>query len=234
VALLGGAGVVLVPAGLSYLHDDEIWLGVPSLLLAALYLGGAGWILGRTGPAGRGVYLYEHGFVRVGNPPEVYAWDDLVAVTMSGVRRSSRGRTTWRFTVLGTNDREVTLGGETPGVGELGEVVVAEVTRRLVPWYVSVIAGGGSVELGPFTLGPRGVAKDGDLVPWAYVDEAVVSNGVVYVRSTGGHIALAATVGQVPNALALAAVCGHAVGRGAGPQYECRRASPGRSHNLDT
>jgi hypothetical protein len=233
VALLGGAGLVLVPAGLSYLDDGETWLGVPSLLLAAAYLGGAGWILGRTGLAGRGVYLYEHGFVRAANPPQVYAWDDLVAVTMAGVRRSRRGRTTWRFTVVGRDDREVTLGGETPGVGDLGEVVVAEVTRRLVPWYVSVIANGGSVQLGPFTLGPPGIAKDGDLVPWAYVDEVVVSNGVVYVCSTGGKVALAATVGRVPNALALAAVCGQVLGWGDSPQYECGRASPGRSNNLD-
>jgi hypothetical protein len=86
VALLGGAGLVLVPAGLSYLDDGETWLGVPSLLLAAAYLGGAGWILGRTGLAGRGVYLYEHGFVRAANPPQVYAWDDLVAARGGGAR----------------------------------------------------------------------------------------------------------------------------------------------------
>jgi hypothetical protein len=233
VALLGIAGVALVPAGLSYLDEGDTRLGVPSLLLAAAYLGAAGWILSRTGLGGRGVYLFEHGFVRAANPPEVYAWDDLIAVTMVGLRRTRRGHTTWRFTVVHQNDQEVTLGSETPNVDDLGEVVVAEVTRRLVPWYASVIAEGGTVELGPFTVGPPGIAKDGDLVPWAYVDEVVVSNGVVYVRSTGGQVAMAATVGQVPNALALAAVSRQVLAWRDDPQYECGRASPGPSNNLD-
>jgi hypothetical protein len=233
VVLLGSAGVVLVPAGLSYLHDGDTLMGVPSLLLAGAYLGSAGWILVRTIFGGRGVYLYEHGFIRVANPPEVYPWDDVIAVTMAGLRRSRRGRTTWRFTVVDRHDREVMLGGDVPDVGDLGEVVVAEVTRRLVPWYTSVIADGGTVELGPFTVGPPGIAKDGELVPWAHVEEVVVSNGVVYVHSTEGRVALAATVGQVPNALALAAVCGQALDRDDLPEYECRRASQGRSNNLD-
>ena len=234
VALLGFAGAALVPAGLSYLDSGEPQLGVPSLLLAAAYLGGAGWILSQAGLRGRGVYLYEHGFVRTANPPEVYAWDDVSAVTMAGLRRSRRGRTKWRFTVVDKDDREVTLGGETPDVGDLGEVVVAEVTRRLVPWYVKVIAEGGTVELGPFTTCLPGIAKDGELVPWAHISEVVVSNGVVYVRDTGGHVALAATVGQVPNALAFAAVCGQMLAWVDDSQYECRQASPGRSNNLDT
>jgi Family of unknown function (DUF6585) len=233
VALLGLAGVVLVPAGLSYLDEGDTPLAVPSLLLAAAYLGGAGWILGRSVLDGRGVYLYERGFVRAVNPPEVYAWDDLIAVTMAGLRRSRRGRTAWLFTVVDSDDREVTLGGEIPDVGDLGEVLVAEVTRRLVPWYVSVIADDGTVELGPFTIGLSGIAKDGDLVPWEYVDEVVVSDGVVYVRGTGGQIALAATVGQVPNVLALAAVAGQVLAWHDAPHYEYGRASPGRSHNLD-
>jgi hypothetical protein len=207
VALLGFAGAVLVPAGLAYLDSGRPQLGVPSLLLAAAYLGGAGWILSRAGLRGQGVYLYEHGFVRAANPLEVYAWDDLSAVTMAGLRRSSRGRTKWRFTVVDKDDREVTLSRETPDVGDLGQVVVAEVTRRLVPWYVSVIAEGGTVGLGPFTTGLPGIAKDGEMVPWTSISEVVVSNGVVYVRGTGGHVVLAETVGQVPNALAFAAVC---------------------------
>jgi hypothetical protein len=233
VALLGCAGVALVPAGLLYLDDGETRLGVPSLLLATAYLGAAAWILSRTGRGGRGVYLYEHGFVRAVNPLEVYAWDDLISVTMAGLRRSRKGHTRWRFTVVDKHEREVTLGGETPDVGDLGEVVVAEVTRRLVPWYVSVITDDGTVELGPFTVGLLGVGKDGDLVPWEYIDEVVVSNGVVYVRSTSGQVALAATVGQVPNALAFAAVCRQLLARHDDPQYECRQASPGRSNNLD-
>ncbi|HXA59971.1 MAG TPA: DUF6585 family protein [Streptosporangiaceae bacterium] len=206
VVLLGSAGLALLAAGYFYLIDSGPWIAAPSVALAMAYLGSAGWILGRAVLRGAVVFRYEHGFVRI-NPFQVYGWDEVTAVTVTAVQHSKRRRTAWRFMVERSDGRSTTLGAELPDLGDLGEAMVAEVTVRVVPAYQDVIAAGGSVGLGPFTIDPLGVSKDGELIPWAYVREVTMDNGVVAVHGPDDVVALAATVGRVPNAVALMALC---------------------------
>jgi hypothetical protein len=210
IGLVGVAGVALGVAGLDYRRSEQPVAGWATLGLSALYLTAVAWIAWRVVIRGRVVYLMEKGFV-MGRPTETFAWDELVSVTMAGVRRVRRGRTEWRFTVVTSGGRETELSPGLPGVSELGELVIAEVTARVLPWYLRAVRTGGTVSFGPFLVDREGIAKDGDRIPWASVQDVVIENGVVQVlRSwdfTGGG-GLAATVGAVPNAVAFTALCG--------------------------
>lgn len=211
LVMLGLASILLVWSAVYYLREGPVWLGVLGAVLAAGYLGGVGWIVRAGAVRGRGVvvYLFEDGLVRLsaGGADTAVRWDELRTVTMSG-RRSAPGRPIlWRFTLTGPPDRRMVLGHELPDVGRLGETAVREITRRMVPRYLREIEEGGTVRLGPYSVGRAGVQKDGETVPWESVRDAGTDNGMVYVRRAGGSTALSATVGRVPNALALAVLC---------------------------
>ncbi|WP_067459325.1 DUF6585 family protein [Actinomadura macra] len=223
LALLGVAAVMLVPAAVVYLGEGEWWLGVPAALLAAGYASGTAWIIGSGGLRGRDrvVRLFKGGLVvrepdggvrDDGDLNDVrdrrnagFAWDDLVSVTVSGVRR--RRRTRWSCTVVADDGRVLRFGHELPDVEILAEAVAGEVTARLVPRYLAAIKAGEVARLGPFTVDLDGVEKEGERVPWPTVRDVVIDAGVVEVRAAGGRTVLAAIAGHMPDALVFAALC---------------------------
>ena len=207
VLLLALAAGVLVLGGLAYRTSGRPVPGTIALALAAAYLAGALVILWKAVLRGRVVHLFENGFtVAAGHTPEVYTWDELISVSMTGLRNTRRGAIRWRFTAIAGDGREVVFGGELPRLGEFGEVVTHEVTVRVVPWYLRAIGAGGTVSFGPFVVSREGIAKDGEAVPWTLARDVVIDNGMVLVWRAD-EVALAATVGSVPNAVALAALC---------------------------
>ncbi|WP_067475750.1 DUF6585 family protein [Actinomadura hibisca] len=208
--LLGLAGIVLVPAAAVYLAAGRLLLGVPAALLAVGYLGAVGWILSRGVLRGRGIVvtLHQGGLAVTGSGrSDVYLWDDLSAVTVSGVQRARHARTRWRFTVATTRGGTLEFGDELPDVRLLGETVVAEVTARVVPPGLAALEAGRAVRFGPFTVSPAGVGKEGQRVPWPALRDVVIANGVVTVRSADGVRELSALTGHTPNAVALAELC---------------------------
>ncbi|WP_344959615.1 DUF6585 family protein, partial [Actinomadura miaoliensis] len=167
----------------------------------------AAWALRRTGTP-RIVYLFVHGLVvDDGRGLATHHWDELTAVTVSGVRTAAGARTRWRVTVTAAGGREIALGDGMPDAGVLGEIVSAEVTARAVPRLMAAIEARERVRLGPFTLGPQGVGKDGDRLPWPAVAEAGIDNGVVYARDADGLVEMTALAARVPNAVAFVEVC---------------------------
>lgn len=211
--LLGTAGLLLVPASWYYIADGVLWLGVPGALAAVVYLGGMCRLLygGALRGWGESAYLFEHGLVRVrprrrGGAVACH-WDDLGAVTMAGLRRTPRRRVHWRLKMIRGDGGTMTLGDELSGVDELGEVVVAEVTRRMVPRYLAAIRSGGTVRIGPFRVDGRGIDKDGESVPWTAVRAAGISNGLVYVRRADDLAMLNAMAFDTPNAIAFVTLC---------------------------
>jgi hypothetical protein len=174
------------------------------------------------------VYLFYGGLAR---PPEAYAWDDLNAVITAGVRRRRTGRIRWQVTIEPAGGPAVRLADGLADVARLGEVIVAEVTRRVVPGYVATIESGGTVALGPFTVSGKGIEKDAELIPWSAVRTVGMDNGMVYVRradeltrigpgpapgadhapatSLAPAVTAAVTAARMPNAAAFIALCGH-------------------------
>lgn len=178
------------------------------------------------------VYLFDGGLVR---PPEAYGWAELSAVTAAGVRRRRRsGRTRWQVTIELADEpdepdsggigrrrrrpkRSVRIADDVADMELLGDVIVAEVMRRVVPGYVAAVEQGGTVTFGPFTVSGKGIEKDAELIPWPAVGSVGMGNGVVYVRRVaetgprnavmpgGGVIAVIAA--RMPNAAAFIALC---------------------------
>ncbi|HEX2312402.1 MAG TPA: DUF6585 family protein [Thermomonospora sp.] len=210
LALLGTVGLPLLFTALYHLVQGPRWVGVAAVPLAAGYLGGVGWIVRGGALRGRGsaAYLFRHGLVRVTREgAAAYRWDRMTAVTVAGVQPAAGRRTRWRFTVTTADGDRFTLGDELPRVRELGDVVVSEITRRVVPAYLAALDEGRALRFGPFVVGGAGVEKDGVRVPWRAVGEAGLGNGLVYVRPLDGQGFLSATAGEVPNAVAFAVLC---------------------------
>lgn len=210
VVLLGLAVLALAPASVLYLSAGRFWIGLLAALVGVAYLALAMRILLRAGfrenrPV---VYLFGGGLVYAGTGRAVaYHWDDLSAVTVAGVQTGSRGRTRWRFTVTAEGGRDLPLDDRLPEVRRLGDVVVAEVTARAVPRMTVIVRSGGTVRLGAFEIGPDGIGKDGQHVPWRAVRDVSMTNGLVRVNSMDGVQDLAALAAHTPNAVALVELC---------------------------
>jgi hypothetical protein len=152
------------------------------------------------------VYLFEHGLVRY---QEAYRWDELRSVTVAGVRRRREGRTRWRFGIQAEGRRTAEFDYGLSDMERLVEVIMAEVMKRVVPGYVATIESGGKVVLGPFTVSGKGLEKDAEMIPWPYVQEVGMSNGLVYVSRHGQAHATAVIAARMPNAAAFIALCRH-------------------------
>jgi hypothetical protein len=164
-------------------------------------------VLAKVSARYRAVYLFTGGFVlEARGERAAYTWDDLGPVTVSGVRDAARSPTRLRFAV-GTADGELTLGPELPDVRDLGERVLAEVTARVLPGQLARIRDGETVRIGPFEVGPDGVAKEGERVAWDDVVDVGMDNGVVYVGTRGEARRLSAIAARTPNAIVLVQLC---------------------------
>lgn len=210
LVILAIPGLVVLPFTIVFVARGFGWLSVLGLLLTCGYLGAAGrvLVLHVLPYRGRGVHLYEHGLIVTGGDgPTAFAWDKVKELRASGVRKASRADVAWQFTLVRDDGREAAL--SVPDAGELVETISAAVTRRMLPKYVARVEGGGSVRIGPFTIGRDGVAKDTERVPWPSVAQVVIDNGMVSVVRSDQRAGLTATAGEVPNAVAFSGLVDH-------------------------
>ncbi|WP_242891350.1 DUF6585 family protein [Actinomadura litoris] len=209
LVLLGAAVVMLLAAAIVFTAAGLWRLGAPAALLAAACAFVAAPVArGAALRHGNRVVSLFGGGLAVGGGPEgeaSYTWDDLVSVTLSGVRQGRRTR--WRLTLLAEDGRVLRFGEELPDVSALGEAVAAEVASRQVPRHLAAVKAGDEVCLGPFTVDLEGVGKEGERLPWHAVRDVVIENGVVAVRTRGERTALAAIAGHMPDALVFTALC---------------------------
>ncbi|TDC74965.1 DUF6585 family protein [Actinomadura sp. 7K507] len=208
--LLGPVSLALIPAAVLYLHDGVWWAGVPALLLSMGCAGAVGWIVGRDRPRVRNrvVRLHTGGISITGRGVEAgYTWDELVSVTVSGVRGGHGGHTRWSFTIVVDDGSVMRLGDELPDVRALGVAVAKEVTSRMVARHLAAVKAGEAVAVGPFTVDLDGVEKDGERLPWRAVDDVAIHNGLVTVHACAGRTDLMTVSAQMPDALAFTALC---------------------------
>lgn len=205
LVVLGLPGLVLLPFAVHFVIQGFGWASVLGVLLTAGYLGAAGRILFRDIMPGYGrlLYIYENGLIlATTRGAEVYAWDAIDELRVSGARTGSADAVTWRCRLVRDDGTEASIGPEFPGVQDAVEVVSAAVTERLLPKYISRIETGGKARFGPFTISREGISKDGEEVPWAQVATVEISNGMVYVSRRDRIGRMSATAGEVPNAVA--------------------------------
>ncbi|GAA0568858.1 DUF6585 family protein [Actinomadura livida] len=207
--LLSLTSLALIPAAVVYLRDGVWWAGAPALLLSMGSAAGVGWIAGRDRPRARDRVVRLHtGGISVTGPGDAgYAWDELVSVTVSGVRSAPDERTRWRFTIVADDGTVLRLTDDLPDVRALGLAVAKEVTARIVPRHLAAVKAGEAVRLAPFTVDLGGVEKDGERLPWAAVGDVAIGNGMVVVHACGGRGDLMTVASQMPDALAFMALC---------------------------
>lgn len=208
-------GLILLPFTIHFVLGGIGYASVLSLALTVVYLGAAAHVLVRKVlPAeGRAAYLYENGLVhQTGRRSAVaFPWDGVTEIGVSGVRRGSDESITWRFTIVGDDGRRTVLGSEITDVGTLLERVSTRVTERLLPKYLARIESGGSVRIGPFTVGRAGVEKAGWNVPLDRIHAVGMDSGMVYVSRTDGAAAMTVPAAQMPNAVAFTGLVEHLV-----------------------
>ncbi|MFD0852259.1 hypothetical protein ACFQ07_08500, partial [Actinomadura adrarensis] len=66
---------------------------------------------------------------------------------------------------------------------------------------------GETVRIGPFEVGPYGVAKEGERISWDHVVEAGMDNGVVFVGTRDESRRLSAIAARTPNAIVFVQLC---------------------------
>jgi hypothetical protein len=205
LVFLGVPGLVLLPFTVHFLLRGFGWAAALSLLLTIGYLAAAGRILVRDilPTYGRAFYLYEHGLILVARRAvTAFPWDAVEQVRVSGARAEMSEEVRWRFSVVREDGTEAEAGGEFPGVQEVVELASAAVTERVLPKYLTRIEAGDEVRVGPFTVGPDGIAKDGDRLPWQEMADVEISNGMVHVSRTDRGCEMSAIAGEVPNVVA--------------------------------
>ncbi len=198
-------GLVLLPFTVVFLAHGIGWASGLSLMLTLVYLGGAARILFRDvlPEQGRVAYVFENGLVVASwRAVTAYPWDAIAELRVSGVRRAAADAVTWRLTLKRQDGAETSVGGGSTAARDLVETVSQEVTERVLPKYVSRVEAGGVVRLGPFTVSRAGIAKDGENVPWERISGVHIRDGMVYVDRSDRLAGMAATAGEVPNAIA--------------------------------
>lgn len=77
-------------------------------------------------------------------------------------------------------------GATTPvNVGQLGRIFTARVGDALLPGAISRFDAGQTATFGPFTVGPAGIAKDGESAAWDEIENVRTHDGFVRVKKTG-------------------------------------------------
>lgn len=202
--------LALIPVAIAHLRDRALGPGIPALALSMAFASAAGWIAGRDGPSGRGRVVRLHkGGIAVTGPEGAteHAWDELVSVTVSGVRAAADTPTRWCFTVVADDGAVLRFTDDIADVQVLGETVAREVTARIVPRRLAEVKAGETVRMGPFTVDRDGVEKDGERLPWRAVGDVVIDNGLVTVRARESRADLTAVASQVPDVPVFAALC---------------------------
>ncbi|MBA9003269.1 DUF6585 family protein [Thermomonospora cellulosilytica] len=210
MALLGPVGVLSVWSAFYYLIVGPRWLGALGVLLAFGYLGAVWWILHGGALRGWGlvVYAFENGLVRVTRRgTHACRWDEMRGVTTAGVRRTPGRRPPWRYRVTDAEGGGFVLGDELPGVRDLGEVLVAEVGRRVLPVQLAAVEGGATVVFGPFAVDREGIVLNGERVPWRAVRSVAAGGGEVTVRRADAPQVMTVPLDRVPNAAVLVEIC---------------------------
>lgn len=151
-----------------------------------------GWlsvVTGRGGPPRKWFGLYDGGLVRYidgRSRARAWTWSDLDSVSING-------RTDW---VKGKPRRVHRLQARAGGRVFASESRADRFRKFAVRVGVafsdhraqretSIITGGGTVQYGPYTVGPRGITANGEHLPWSSVGEIYLRSGTVAVYRRG-------------------------------------------------
>lgn len=153
--------------------------------------------------------LHEHGLVLIdGARRRSVRWDEVTTIraeVMSFRVNGIPAGTNCRCVLVPAQGEKLVFNHWLDGAVELLEHVERAIADHQLPRARRVIDGGGTVELGSWTVGLVGIAKGRrEPLPWSEVERVDVHNGFVIVRKRGKRLAWASQrYARIPNARTL-------------------------------
>jgi len=159
------------------------------------------------------VYLCKEGLIstRKGRT-DVIRWDEVTAVQVgSGTS----------YTLRRADGKVLEFDNTLRDVKDLGEIIVKETTRYLLPQALTTYAAGSTVSFGELSVNQQGLLKDRQVLPWNQVESirtALVGTGTsryqaLVIRQKGKHLKPWATipVAAIPNYIVFLELTEHAL-----------------------
>lgn len=188
VAVLIYAGAIVT----GQVRADDVNPLFPAAIGLAAIVGGAFYI--RTSYRDDRHYLAfsDRLEVHAGDRVAVYPWDDILrgwkVVTMT--RTGKTGTATpvlsgLKIALIQQRTAELSLDWDARQRQELEQLVMDQITRRMLPRYRAEYQARGSVEVGPaLRLSRQGVLWGGRLVPWQHVERIWIDSQHIYLRTS--------------------------------------------------
>ena len=162
------------------------------------------------------VLLCTEGLLRTnGSKVEIVRWDQVQAFWQAVTKRYYNGiytGTTHRYT-LRRADGEVFKFNDTLGkVEALGNAIQREVTRVLLPKYISAYNSGSTVSFGLLSINKQGISNSKEMLPWSQYKDMQVRRGIVSVKKEGKWLNWSnISVANIPNFYVFMALLDYAV-----------------------
>jgi hypothetical protein len=167
VMALTGLGMMIAVPFLSFKYN---WIGVPGffILIGGIVVAIRAWL-----DVGRKIFLYREGFVCVGHgKPVLRRWEDIAAVfqDIQEVRSEGNAGFTHSYRVQYRNGDSQTLDDNSASDAKaLGDAILFETTRRLLPQYRQALAQGGAIPFGPLRLSREGLIGERGMLRWEHL-----------------------------------------------------------------
>jgi hypothetical protein len=197
--LLLGYGVWLAHEGLltHWFNSTFSAFAVTALFVMAIVL------IVYTSAVGGGelVRVHANGILDLRVGPRAVRWDEISALTVSGV---GDGQGPVRHLLLTQDGARISLSSSIGGVEDLLDEIRVRMAEHRLPDVRTRIAEGAVVGFGAFSVSDLGLVVGPRVVAWADVAEIEAEGGEVVVRDGHGERLAAAKLDEVPNAFLLA------------------------------
>jgi hypothetical protein len=165
------------------------------------------------------VYVYNYGLISTrGNNVQTFRWDHIQAVWQEVVnyyRYGRKTRTTHKYTVQRKDGFRIEFKDQYTNVERLGNTILAETSRIMLPAVIQAYNSGQAVVFGPWTVSMHGLQKGSNLLPWHEVKNVELKQGVVAISKQGKLLNWGSmSVKDLPNPLVFLGLIDHARRRG--------------------
>jgi hypothetical protein len=170
------------------------------------------------------VLVYREGLVRLHREKaNAFFWDEVETVlarknkeAWSKAAAGSLVVTVWR-----RNGEQYQFDDTLPDLKRLAELIRTQTLQHLLPRALDALQAGNEVAFGKLRVGPAGLGRERDSLPWEQVKEIKIDDDKVTISKKGNWLAWhTVPLGEVPNAHVFGALVQKLLppqGRGGGP-----------------
>jgi hypothetical protein len=202
--LLGGLALVALPVLALFFVKGDPGLFHLLALGCALVAGAIILLVRALRNRGLRVLVYQEGLVRLHQEKSnAFFWDEVETVS------ARKNKETWSkaaggslvVTVRRSNGELYQFDDTLPDLKRLAELIRAQTLRHLLPRALDALQTGQEVPFGKLRVGPAGLIRDRDTLPWEQIKEIKLDDDKVTISKKGNWLAWhTVALGDVPNA----------------------------------